>query len=128
MLFGEVIARRLALGVLLMTAAQAQSHHSFAAFDDSRVVELSGTVKEWQWTNPHVWLNLEVSGADGIAKLWGIEGQSPEVLRRNEAMPRNVVKAGDKVTISIHPRRDGALGGSLMHILSVNGNEPQKLH
>jgi hypothetical protein len=126
MSFRAVVIPLLALSVLSMLTAPAESHHSFSAFDDTQVVELSGTVKDWQWTNPHIWLNLDVIGADGTEVQWGIEGQSPEVLRRQEAMPRNVIKVGDKVTISMHPRRDGTKGGSLMHVLSVNGHDPAK--
>jgi hypothetical protein len=122
-----IVIPLLTLGVLSMLAVPAESHHSFSAFDDTQVVELSGTVRDWQWTNPHVWLNLDVIATDGSEVLWGIEGQSPEVLRRQESMPRDVVKVGDKVTISIHPRRDGTRGGSLMHVLSVNGHDPAKL-
>lgn len=122
-----VVMPLFALGALSMLSAPAESHHSFSAFDDAQVLELSGTVKDWQWTNPHVWLNLDVIGADGTEVQWGIEGQSPEVLRRQEAMPRDVIKVGDKVTISMHPRRDGTQGGSLMHVLSVNGHDPAKI-
>lgn len=117
----------LALSVLSLLAAPAESHHSFAAFDGTQMVEVSGTVKEWQWTNPHIWLSLDVIGAGGTEMLWGIEGQSPEVMRRQESMPRDIVKVGDKVSVSIHPRRDGTNGGSLIRVLSVNGHEPAKI-
>jgi hypothetical protein len=123
--------RRLALAttavcLALLWITPAAAHHSFAAFDNERTLELSGSVKDWQWANPHVWLSLTVN-ASGIEEEWTIEGPSPEVLRRQQVR-RGVVKPGDTVTVSIHPRRDGARGGSLVAFLKVDDVESTRQH
>jgi hypothetical protein len=111
----------------LMLAGSAQAHHSFSAFDGARTLSMTGTVKDWQWTNPHTWLVLVAMNGNDTEEEWNIEGQSPQVLRREQSMPRDVIKAGDKVTVTIHPRRDGSHGGSLVAVITVNGHEPAHL-
>lgn len=73
---------RLCAAGLLLFADAASAHHSFAMFDQSRQVRLSGTVREFQWTNPHSWLALEVTDSQGKATLWQIELNSPNNLKR----------------------------------------------
>jgi hypothetical protein len=110
----------IAAGLLCATAALA--HHSFAAFDRTQTITMSGTVKDWQWTNPHTWLTLVIKTPGGAEEEWGIEGQSPEVMRR-QGVARDVMKAGDKVTVTVHPRHDASKGGSLVSVVEVNGHE-----
>lgn len=107
----------------LATAAStdALAHHSFAAFDQQKSVTLNGTVKEWQWTNPHTWLYLLVTDTSGKTQEWSIEGQSPQVMRGEQHYARTSFKAGDKVIVSIHPRRDGTLGGSFVSATAADG-------
>ena len=106
----------------LLCATGATAHHSFAAFDAKQTITMTGTVEDWQWTNPHTWLKLVIQTAGGAEQEWGIEGQSPEVMRR-QGIPREVMKQGDKVTVTVHPRRDGSNGGSLVTVVEVNGNK-----
>jgi hypothetical protein len=106
----------------LCLSAQALAHHSFAAFDQSRTLTLKGTVKDWQWTNPHTWLVLEVPDPSGSTQEWNIEGQSPQVLRREQGFSRDIVKPGDKVIVTIHPRRDGSNGGSFIGVTAADGH------
>lgn len=105
----------------LIFSVSAVAHHSFAAFDQSRTLALNGTVKDWQWTNPHTWLVLEVPSQNGTTE-WNIEGQSPQVLRREQGISRDIMKPGDKVIVTIHPRRDGTNGGSFMSVTGPDGH------
>jgi hypothetical protein len=101
-------------------ANSAFAHHSFAMFDNKKEMTLNGTVKELQWTNPHIWVQVMVPDpATGKEVEWSIEGGSPNNLSRR-GWSRNAMKAGDKVVVLIHPLKNGEPGGSLMKI-TVNG-------
>ncbi len=106
-----------ALGLVL--AGPATAHHAFAMFDTNREVTLDGTVREFQWTNPHTWVQLLVKDASGKEVEWSIEGSSPNNLSRF-GWTRNSLKAGDHVQAVVHPMKDGTIGGSLVKI-TVNG-------
>jgi hypothetical protein len=108
----------LALGAAV-TAPPAQAHHSFSMFDVNRELTLEGTVKEFQWTNPHAWVELLVKDAAGKEVQWSIEGASPNNLARF-GWKSTSLKAGDHAEAVIHPLKDGAIGGSLVKI-TVNG-------
>ena len=108
------------LGALgLLAAAPVQAHHAFAMFDTNREVMLEGTVKEFQWTNPHTWVQLLVKDAGGKEVEWSIEGSSPNNLARF-GWTRNSLRSGDRVQAVVHPLKDGSIGGSLVKI-TVNG-------
>ena len=93
----------LAAGAL---SAPAQAHHSFAMFDQARQVTVNGTVKEFQWTNPHAFIEV----VDASGKLWSVELNSPNNLIR-QGWRRTAMKPGDKVSVIINPLRDGQAGG-----------------
>ena len=97
----------------LLTASSALAHHSFAMFDQSKSVTLDGTVKDFRWSNPHVFIQLLVKTEGGSEVEWSIEMTSPEHLARVGWRPGNL-KPGDKVTLVIHPMRDGTAGGQYM--------------
>ena len=105
----------------LMASAGAGAHHSFTAFDQTKTVTLTGTVKDWQWTNPHTWLIVLAPDSSGKVQEWSIEGQRPQVMRGEQGYARTSMKAGDKVKVTIHPRRDGTLGGSFMSATTADG-------
>jgi hypothetical protein len=105
---------------VLLTAAPALAHHSFAMFDTSKEVTLSGTVKEFQWTNPHSWLQLNVP-RDGKAVEYSIELGSPNTMSRH-GWRRGTFKPGDRVSVTINPMRDGSPGGSLVNAVDAAGN------
>jgi hypothetical protein len=106
--------------LLILGAGSAFAHHSFAMFDMTAEKKLVGTVKEMQWTNPHIWLQVIVMDEKtGTPVEWSIEGGSPNGLART-GWRRNSIKAGDSVEVTIHPLKDGTNGGSLMRVL-VNG-------
>jgi hypothetical protein len=106
------------LSVVLANIASA--HHSFAMFDQQKEMTLDGTLKELQWTNPHIWVQVLVKDpATGKDVEWSVEGGSPNNLSR-KGWSRNSMKAGDKVVIVIHPLKNGENGGSLVKV-TVNG-------
>ena len=103
-----------------LLAAPALAHHSFAMFDADKTVDIKGTVKEFQWTNPHSWLQVNVTDADGKTVEWSMEMGSPGGLARAGWRPKTVVP-GDKVTVSIHPLKDGSPGGQLLKVTLPDG-------
>lgn len=106
----RVAAVLLAAGALYM--APLGAHHSAAMFDDSKVVEVKGTVKQLQWTNPHVWLQV-VADENGTKKEWSIEGGSPNSLSRT-GWRSTTFKPGDVVTVRVNPMKDGTPAGSFI--------------
>ena len=99
-----------AVAALFAVAAPASAHHSGAMFDRDKQVTLVGTVKDFQWTNPHSSFAVEVMRPDGTGQVWGVEMNSPQNLIR-EGWTRTTLKPGDKVTALINPLRDGKPGG-----------------
>jgi len=105
--------------VLSQACVPALAHHSFAQFDTQKTITLEGTIKEFQWTNPHTWVELLVKDASGKDVDWSIEGISENSLSRT-GWKRTSLNPGDKAIAIIHPLKNGAIGGSLVSI-SVNG-------
>ena len=98
----------------------ASAHHSFATFDQNNTKTLVGVVKEVQWTNPHIWVEVMVKSPEtGQDVQWSIEGGSPNGLNR-AGWKRSSIKAGDAIEVTIHPLKDGSHGGSMMRV-KVNG-------
>jgi hypothetical protein len=109
----------LLLTTALMSGA-ASAHHSFAMFDRSKEVTLIGTVKDFQWTNPHCWIQLLVM-SDGDSKEWSLEGGSPGILGRS-GWKRTSLKKGDRVTVIIYPLVSGEAGGSFIQVTMPDGS------
>ena len=107
---------------LAMTAIPALAHHSFAMFDAPKTMTLEGTVTEFQWTNPHSWIRLTVTNAEGQAEQWPIEMGGPSGLARQGWRPKTLMP-GMKVKVWIHPLRDGANGGQFMAISLPDGTQ-----
>jgi Family of unknown function (DUF6152) len=97
----------------LAAAAPALAHHSFAMFEPTKTLTFKGTIKTFQWTNPHVIVWVVVQPDDGTAaQEWSLETTSPGVLTRS-GWTRLSLKPGDKVSVTLSPLRDGSHGGSL---------------
>lgn len=96
--------------ILSFVAHPALGHHSATMFDNTKVQEITGTVKEFQWKNPHVWIQVEVVNGEGIKQEWSIEGGGPNTLSRQGWRP-TTFKPGEPVTLRINPMRDGTPGG-----------------
>ncbi len=120
---GKSLPMRAALAAFaawIMSGAPASAHHSFAAFDVSQEKSVTGTVLEFQWTNPHTWLWLEVPTAAGPPEKWGVEGMSPNFLERR-GWSKTTLRRGDKVTVVVNPVKNGGKGGSFVRITMPDG-------
>jgi len=96
---------------LLAMGGAAIAHHSFAMFDQEHPIDLTGVVKEWRYTAPHVFLILEVKEADGNAQVWSLEGNAPNALAR-DGWTSKTLKPGDELKLKVDPLRSGAPGGA----------------
>lgn len=124
------MTRGLLIGLAAMLlAGPASAHHSFAVFDRDKLMTLEGTIKQFEWTNPHSWIQIDVpDGAGGLVE-WGIECNSPNNLAR-EGFKSTSLKPGDKVTLVIHPMRTGERGGAFVMVTLPDGRvlaEPSML-
>ena len=106
--------------MLAALPAAALAHHSYAMFDLSRTVTLQGTIRDFQWTNPHSWIWIDVPGTDGRPQQWGIEGMSPNYLARR-GWSKHTLNPGDKVSVVIHPLKGADHGGSFLSVTLADG-------
>lgn len=106
---------------LLPAQDDAEAHHSNAMFDKSIVREVTVTVKEFQWTNPHIWIQVIVDGKGGEPEEWSIEGGGPNTLFRKGWRP-NSFKAGDVVEIRFNPMHDGSRAGLFIAARFADGS------
>ena len=109
----------LALAALLL-GTPAFAHHSFAMFDQSKTLTLKGTVTEFQWTNPHAFIHIDVPNDSGGKTQWQVELNSPNNLRR-QGWKSTSVKVGDAVTLIMNPLRDGKKGGLFVSVTLPDG-------
>jgi hypothetical protein len=114
---------RVAVAMALVgTATGAVAHHSAAMFDQTRQITLSGTVRDFQWTSPHCYIQLLASQDKAPAQEWSLEMAAPMYLYRLGWRPSSV-KAGDQITVSVHPLRDGKRGGLLFKVTTADGRQ-----
>lgn len=107
--------------LLLGACLPALAHHSFAMFDQKTQVSIKGTVREFQWTNPHAFIHVQVpDNADG-SDIWQVELNSPNNLKR-QGWKSNTLKVGDVVTVVLNPLKDGSKGGLFVSIKMADGS------
>lgn len=107
------------LGGVAALSVPAASHHSFAMFNQREIMTLEGTVTQFQWTNPHAFIELEVRQGNAT-RSWSIELNSPNNLTR-QGWRRNSLRSGDRVTLRMNPLRDGAPGGLFLDLRKADG-------
>lgn len=114
--------QRLALALIGLVGVvhAVQAHHSFAMFDTTRRVELTGSVAAFKWTNPHVIIEVDVPEATGAVALWTIEMGSPSMLMRG-GWKFNELKPGDRIALIVNPLRQGQYGGLLVQVTLPDG-------
>jgi hypothetical protein len=113
---------RLALAALALACGSAQAHHSFAMFDHDHQIKIAGTVTHFQWTNPHVYIDLDVPNDQGAIKHYTIECANPGILDRI-GWKFNMIKEGDRITTIIAPLRTGEPGGLLKQVTLADGRK-----
>jgi len=107
----QLVVRGLAIVSLIAAGTSlAVAHHSAAAFDSTQRKDITGTVKKFDYSNPHTWVWLDVTNEQGAVETWGVEGMSPNFLNRR-GWTRTTLKPGDKLTITIRPMKNGEKGG-----------------
>ncbi|HZF45050.1 MAG TPA: DUF6152 family protein [Sphingomonadaceae bacterium] len=109
----------LAMGAMMAASAPALAHHSFAMFDQKKVMTLQGTVTEFQWTNPHAFIEIDVP-TNGKIVHWSIELNSPNNLKR-QGWSRASLKTGDRISLRMNPLRDGKKGGLFLDLKKADG-------
>ena len=105
---------------VLAAATIAMAHHSFAMFDQTKQVTLTGNVTVFEWTNPHAYIEIDVPDEKGAPKHWSVELGSPSILMQSGWKYKDL-KHGDKVTVKISPLRDGKPGGLLIQVTLPDG-------
>ena len=117
----EVVAGALVgAGVLAVAASPLSAHHSAAMFDDKKTVTVEGVVKEFQLTNPHSWLLVDVTDKSGKVVTWGFEAEGPSTLRRAGIKPSDL-RPGTKLTISGNPMKDGRPAAIWVNAVRADG-------
>jgi hypothetical protein len=114
------LPRSVVIGILLLMAmAPLRAHHSAAMYDAQRTDTLQGTVRIFQWSNPHCWIQLLVP-KDGVTREWSVEMGSTAELYRSGWRPATI-KPGDAMTIAVHPMRDGSPGAHFLFAVGPDG-------
>lgn len=104
----------------VFAAGSAFAHHSTAMFNMKKSVVLNGTIRRFDWQNPHTWIVFDVPNSKGGVDKYGIEGMSPNYLVRN-GWTMHTLKPGQKVQLTIHPLKDGQKGGFDVSVKFPNG-------
>jgi DNA/RNA endonuclease YhcR with UshA esterase domain len=116
----RTVVTSLVLAAALFAAVPARSHHSNVAYEVNTVITVTGTVKEFQWVNPHTWLYVVVQDANGGTVEWACEGRAPSILRRAGWSPR-VMEVGETVTVDLSPAKDGSPTGIIARVTKADG-------
>ncbi len=107
---------------VVLCAVPALAHHSFAMFDANKRVTVAGTVKDFQWTNPHAFIVMMVPNGDGQLEQWSIEMGGPGGLARQGWVPKTL-KPGMSISVTMHPLGDGAHGGQFLAVTLPDGTQ-----
>lgn len=108
--------------VLMFSALPVLAHHSGTMFDHEKEVVYEGVVKEFQYTNPHSWLIVDVTNDDGTVTTWGFEAEGPSRIRQS-GIRKGDFPPGTKIKITAHPMKDGRPAGAWTHAVREDGKE-----
>src|SRR5262245_2927993 len=114
---------RSGIGLLLClgwSAASVLAHHSPVVFDRTKDVKLVGVVKEFKWTNPHSWIEMNVRNEKGELEAWSVELTSPNQLVK-AGWKSTIVKNGDEISVVVHPLKSGENVGQFVSITLPDG-------
>jgi hypothetical protein len=108
------------LGFFACGAPPAAAHHSGAMFDHGKIIALTGTVRLFQWTNPHCYIQLVVRNDKGADEEWSVEMAAPTHLM-GQGWKKNSLKAGDRISVTLHPLLNGDKGGEVETATTTDG-------
>ena len=114
------VCAALAIAALRLSLSPAYAHHSAAMFDVGHDTVIQGTIKDFQWTNPHSWLLVQESGGSG--RLWSFESGPPNILARI-GVKRNQFPTGEKITVHAFLMKDGSPAGLVTRVVKADGTE-----
>jgi hypothetical protein len=112
----------LGAAVLLLVSVPLLAHHGTAALDTGKEITLKGTVTEWTWSNPHCFLKFNANDETGGMRNWAVETQGPATMTQR-GWSRTSFKAGDEVTVTIEPVKNGQPIGRILHVILPNGQK-----
>ncbi len=119
----RLVSRALLSAIALAAlAVPVSAHHSGAMFDDKKEVTLTGVIKEFQYTNPHSWLLVDVKGQDGTVTTWGFEAEGPTTLLR-AGIRKSDLTPGMQIRITGHPMRDGRPAAVMLKATRLSDNK-----
>src|SRR5579864_6007536 len=113
---------KLLMVLLVLAPLVAEAHHAASMFEAEKETTVTGVVKEFQYTNPHSWLLVDVTNKDGSVTTWGFEAEGPGVLMRN-GIRKSDFTAGTKLTITGHPMKNGQPAASWIKAVRADGVE-----
>src|SRR5215216_2803387 len=105
---------------MLLLPTPAQSHHSNVAYEVTKVITVTGVVREFQWVNPHTWVHVVVDDGKGGKVEWAAEGRAPGVLLR-AGWTRNSLKPGETITVDMSPAKDGTRTSIIARVTKADG-------
>jgi len=114
------VVTAVALTGVLLCASPAHSHHSNVAYEVTKVITITGEVKEFRWVNPHTWLHVMVDDGKGAKVEWQVEGRAPGVLLR-AGWTKTSLMPGEKVTVDMSPAKDGTKVGIIARVTKADG-------
>jgi Family of unknown function (DUF6152) len=114
--------RALVVALLVLSPLALEAHHAASMFEPQKEVTVTGVVKEFQYTNPHSWLLVDVTSKDGSVTTWGFEAEGPGVLMRN-GIHKADFATGTKLTITGHPMKNGQPAAAWIKAVRGDGVE-----
>ena len=114
------ITALLSIAAAIMMAAPSQAHHSGTMFEKEKTITVEGVVKQFQYTNPHSWLLVDVKNKNGTVTTWGFEAEGPSTLQRAGIRPSDFM-AGTKLKITGHPMKDGTPAAAWIDAVRADG-------
>ena len=102
----------LVVGLFLATIP-VMAHHGASAYDETKVVTISGTVTNFQFINPHCIVSVDVKDSSGNEQNWIVEAPPPSMMKHNAGWYRDMMKAGDQITVDLHIAKNGSDVGKI---------------
>jgi hypothetical protein len=108
------------IGIALFSPTPGLAHHSNVAFEVTKIVTVTGVVKEFQWKNPHIWILITVDSGKGVKTDWSLEGRAPGVLLRS-GWTKASIQPGETITVDFSPAKDGTNTGLAARVTKADG-------